>query len=381
MRFCTLGTFEVTHEDQVLTPTAPKQRSVLALLVLHHGGLVPVTSLIEEIWPSNPPVSALTTLQTYIYQLRKLFCAAGNSHDGVLVTKPLGYLARISPKDVDSYVFDQKTSTAQRALDAGDPHRASELLHEATELWRGEALCDVQRGPLLDAHAAQLNETWLQALVLRAEADLQIGRHRELIGELRGLISKYPLHEDLHAKLMLALYRCDRRSQALEVYHDVRRCLDAELGIDPSPNLQKLHQNLLADAPSLRNTEPVVPKRVTVQTAPKIVPAQLPADLPDFAGREADLAELNRLLAFAVERHPPPAVKGRRIRLRYMTQPKTRPPAFALFGTQLKALPEAWLRYLANELRANFDFGGTPLRFTLRTTKNPYAGSERHKKA
>ncbi|MFI5593049.1 BTAD domain-containing putative transcriptional regulator [Amycolatopsis sp. NPDC051758] len=296
MRFNTLGTFEVTHEDRVLTPTAPKQRSVLALLVLCHGGLVPVTSLIEEIWPENPPASALTTLQTYIYQLRKLFCAAGNSHDGVLVTKPLGYLARIAPGSVDSDEFDQLAGDAKHALEAADPLRASQLLHRATALWRGDALCDVQRGPLLDAHAAKLNEAWLQALAMRVEADLQIGRHHELVGELRGLIAKYPLHEDLYAKLMLALYRCDRRSQALQVYHEVRRCLDDELGIDPSPTLQQLHQNVLSDSPSLRRVAPAVRAGTVAAPAPNIVQAQLPADLSDFTGRAAELAELDRLL-------------------------------------------------------------------------------------
>jgi GTP-binding protein len=92
--------------------------------------------------------------------------------------------------------------------------------------------------------------------------------------------------------------------------------------------------------------------------------------------RHIPTADLNRLLALALERHPPPAIRGRRIRLRYMTQPKTRPPTFAIFGNQLKALPEAWLRYLQNELRANFDFGGTPLRLLLRTGKNPYADNK-----
>ncbi|HEX3431245.1 MAG TPA: ribosome biogenesis GTPase Der [Rhizomicrobium sp.] len=105
----------------------------------------------------------------------------------------------------------------------------------------------------------------------------------------------------------------------------------------------------------------------------RLLPAVLSADAA--WNRRIATAELNRLLAMAVERHPPPAIKGRRIRLRYITQPKTRPPTFALFGNQLKTLPDAWLRYLQNELRANFDFGGTPLRFLLRTGKNPYAGA------
>jgi GTP-binding protein len=107
----------------------------------------------------------------------------------------------------------------------------------------------------------------------------------------------------------------------------------------------------------------------------RLLPAIAAADAA--WNRRIPTADLNRLLSRAVERHPPPAIKGRRIRLRYMTQPKARPPTFALFGNQLKELPEAWLRYLQNELRANFDFGGAPLRFLLRTAKNPYAASKR----
>jgi GTP-binding protein len=125
--------------------------------------------------------------------------------------------------------------------------------------------------------------------------------------------------------------------------------------------------------PQIAGAPLVAISAVSGEGLPRLLPAVVTADAA--WNRRIPTADLNRLLSVAVERHPPPAIKGRRIRLRYMTQAKARPPTFALFGNQLKALPEAWLRYLQNELRANFDFGGAPLRFLLRTAKNPYAGS------
>ncbi|GHF28051.1 AfsR/SARP family transcriptional regulator [Streptomyces morookaense] len=293
MHFRALGTFEVEHEGRILTPTAPKQRSVLALLALHHGGLVPISSLIEEIWPSDPPASAVTTLQTYVYQLRRVLSEAVGPSKEILVTKPLGYVANIAPENIDVYRFERLVESGKRELAAGNAKKASEILHQATGVWSGKALCDVHRGPLLEAHAARLDEAGLEALVMQAEADLRIGRHQELVGELRGLVAKHPWHEGLYAKLIVALYRCERRSQALEVYHEVRRGLDDELGIDPSPNLQQLYQAVLSDATWLR-FEPA--PRAVVNRRVAVPPAQLPADLSDFCGRGQELAELDRLL-------------------------------------------------------------------------------------
>jgi GTP-binding protein len=138
--------------------------------------------------------------------------------------------------------------------------------------------------------------------------------------------------------------------------------------------ISALREELDRLLPQIAGAPVVVLSAVSGEGLPRLLPAIVAADAA-WNGR-IPTADLNRLLAVALERHPPPAIKGRRIRLRYMTQAKARPPTFALFGNQLKALPEAWLRYLQNELRANFDFGGTPLRFLLRTAKNPYAQSK-----
>lgn len=279
---------------------------MLALLAMHRGGLVPISTLIEEIWPTDPPATAVTTLQTYVYQLRRTFSEATGNRKDILLTKPLGYVANIPAEDIDVHRFDQLVESGRRELEQQNPHKASELLHAATNLWSGKVLWDVHRGPLLEAHATRLEEAGLQALLIQAEADLRIGRHEELVGELRGLLTSYPWHEGLCAKLMVALYRCERRSHALEIYNEVSRSLAEELGIDPSPNLQKLYQAVLTDAPWLRY-EPESPQAVvTGAAAPALRPAQLPGDLPDFHAREDQLAELDRLLT--PERNAPQVV-------------------------------------------------------------------------
>ncbi|MFC4533215.1 AfsR/SARP family transcriptional regulator [Sphaerisporangium dianthi] len=295
MQFRVLGPLEVLEDDKILTPSALKQRTVLALLVTHRNRVVPVSTLIEEIWGEAPPKSAVTTLQTYVYQVRKLFAAhAGRHADDILVTKPLGYVAAISPDDLDLTVFERSLARGQAALEAGRVEEASAALHTALALRRGDALTDVQRGALLSAQAARIDEAMLRALVLRVEADLRLGRHHELVSELRALVAENPLHEDLYAKLMVALYRSDRRSTALEVYHELRRSLNHELGLDPSPALQRLHQDVLSDAASL---QPPVRARTWGGTLMQNVRlSQLPPDIGDFAGRAGDLAALGRLL-------------------------------------------------------------------------------------
>jgi DNA-binding SARP family transcriptional activator len=296
--FRVLGTFEIAEGDRPLTPTAPKLRTVMALLALHRNRVVSVESLIEEIWSSGPPASAQTTLQTYIYQLRKLFATVPRANE-LLLTKPLGYTAAIKAEDLDSCEFARLVDAGRAALDERRPSEASRLLREAVGLRRGPILADIQRGPLLEAHAAQLEEAVLQALTLRIEADIQLGTHAELIGELRALVSTYPLYEDIRAKLMVVLYRANRRSAALQVYHDLRTRLDEELGLDPSPALQRLHQDVLVDDPSL-NWQPIEPEVVTVAAAPhvaaSVVPAELPADLNGFVGRREELQTLDAAL-------------------------------------------------------------------------------------
>lgn len=248
MKFGILDTFEVTDGSRICTPTAPKLRTVLALLLLRANQVVTTQALIEELWGYEPPRSALTTVQTYIYQLRKTL--DGRKAE-ILITKPLGYVLRVQPGELDLHRFEQLVEDGREALSNGDVEYASSAFRQALELWRRPALADITTGPLLEAHAAALDERRMNALEQRIEADLQLGRHRELIGELKSLIIAHQMHEWFHAALMLALHRSGRRAEALEVYQRLRRFLSEELGLEPSSDLQRLQRAVLTADPSL----------------------------------------------------------------------------------------------------------------------------------
>lgn len=248
MKFTILGMFEVVEGSRIYTPTAPKLRKVLALLLLRANQVVTTQSFIEELWGYEPPRSALTTVQTYIYQLRKML----DGHKAeIIITKPLGYVLRVQPGELDLHRFEQLVKDGQEALSRGDVEYASSALRKALALWRRPALADVSTGPLLEAHVAALGERRMSALEQRIEADLQLGRHRELIGELKSLIIAHQLHEWFHAALMLALCRSGRRAEALDVYQRLRRFLSEELGLEPSSDLQHLQRAVLTADPSL----------------------------------------------------------------------------------------------------------------------------------
>ena len=305
MFFRVLGAFEVISEDgQDLTPSAPKLRRVLALLILNHNKVVQTSSLVDELWGERPPHSSLTTLQTYVYQLRKILPYGNGSASELLLTKPFAYQAAVSPEQIDVHQFHKLVAEGGAALDAGDALRASEMLNAALALWRGPALAGIQLGRLLESHANQLEESRLQALELRMRADLMLGRHQELISELKSLTQLHPMYEEFQAKLMLALYRSGRRIEALDVFRELRQFLVDEQGLEPSTSLQQLHQAVLNADKELDYVP--VSRRPAVEAAPVAVtvPAQLPADLADFTGREGVLAELKCRLSHADADNP-----------------------------------------------------------------------------
>ncbi|MFE2147663.1 BTAD domain-containing putative transcriptional regulator [Streptomyces sp. NPDC059456] len=262
-----LGTLAVREHGVSVTPTAPKPRQVLALLALHADQVVPVSALIEELWAGAPPRSARTTLQTYVLQLRALIATAleqgGADGDGeggtapagrrtakdVLVTLPGGYLLNSGGGTSDVREFDRLAGMGYRAMDAGDFPGAARLLREALSLWSGPAFADVHGGIQLDMETRRLEETRLCALDQRIEADLRIGRHRELLAELTVLASRYRTHENLHGQFMLALHRSGRRGEALDVYQRLRATLVRELGLEPSAALRRLQRSILMASP------------------------------------------------------------------------------------------------------------------------------------
>jgi DNA-binding SARP family transcriptional activator len=277
-----LGVLDVRENGQSIAPTAPKPRQVLALLALHADQVVPVSTLIEELWAGQPPRSARTTLQTYVLQLRDLItlalekeppsASAGTPRrtaKDVLVTSPGGYMLVSGGGPSDVREFERLSGMGYRAMDAGDFKDASRLLREALSLWTGSAFADVQAGAQLEMEAQRLGESRLCALDQRIEADLRLGRHRELLAELTVLTRRYPTHENLHAQFMLALHRSGRRGEALDVYHRLRGILVRDLGLEPSARLRQLQQSILVSAPE----------------APLVSEAQLSALVPHSAER------------------------------------------------------------------------------------------------
>jgi len=192
------------------------------MLTVHADQVVPMASLFEELWGDDIPRSANTTVQTYIYQLRKLLKLAdkatpttGRGHrteTPVLLSHPGGYVLQLrSLADIDAYLFEQLAEQGRQELLSGQVGVAADTLRVAMSLWRGAVLEGVSTGPLLYAQVARLDERRRTVLGLRIEADLKLGRHQEITGELASLVSAEPTREDFSAKLMLALYRCGRR--------------------------------------------------------------------------------------------------------------------------------------------------------------------------
>ncbi|MFD8203507.1 BTAD domain-containing putative transcriptional regulator [Streptomyces sp. NPDC059701] len=254
-----LGALDVRENGVSVAPTAPKPRQVLALLALHADRVVPVGDLIEELWSGTPPRSARTTLQTYVLQLRELIATAlapgadaarpaPRTPKDLLATAPGGYLLTRAGGRSDVRDFEHLTGQGYRAMDAGDFAGASRTLHGALRLWTGDAFADVPAGPQLALEAARLHESRLCALDQRIEADLRLGRHREVLAELTVLTSRHPTHENLHAQFMLALHHCGRRGEALAAYQRLHTTLERDSGMRPSPRLRRLQQSVLTAA-------------------------------------------------------------------------------------------------------------------------------------
>jgi DNA-binding SARP family transcriptional activator len=247
LRFHVLGPLELHTAHGVFVPRGPKIRQILALLALRPNQVVEVDTLAEELWDGRPPNTDLTTIRTHVYHLRKMLERESNvpSSAELLVTQPAGYLLRLEPEQLDSAVFTVEVDRARRLLDAGQADAASGVLRTALERWRGPALANVGVGRVLSRHLAHLRELKMHALELRIEADMLLGRHRQLIPELRALIAENPLNEWFHAQLIDALRRCGRRGEALTAFHALRTLLDDELGLAPSLELQRLQHEIL----------------------------------------------------------------------------------------------------------------------------------------
>ncbi|WP_449348375.1 BTAD domain-containing putative transcriptional regulator [Streptomyces shaanxiensis] len=348
VRFAVLGPVSAWRGAVEVDLGPPRQRAVLAVLLLAEGGRVPVDGLVDALWGDAPPASAVGSVRTYVHRLRR---ALG---EGASLIRSVGdaYVVRALAEDLDLAAFRELTARADAARREGDPRRAATHLRNALALWRGPALSGV-RGAFAQARSEQLEALRLSALESLLAIRLDLGGHTQVVPELAALVAGRPLDERFRELLMLALYRSGRQSAALQTYTEARTLLAEELGVDPAPGLQRLYERILRADPGLlavrddggpaAGTGPgttasaVTPSDVTpadmtpfdppafgtttatppadpgpridpaaqanatattttVPASPFPVPAQLPSDLPGFVGREAELDEACALI-------------------------------------------------------------------------------------
>jgi SARP family transcriptional regulator, regulator of embCAB operon len=249
-----LGPLSANLNQGQVAPSAAKPRQILALLAFNAGWVVPAGTLVEELWGDYPPRSSATTLQTYILQLRNRLDAASvgpSPAREILSTRHGGYLLDEAACRTDVDEFNRLSLAGRAAAEGGDYRAASEQLSQALALWRGPALADVPLGRVLELEASSLGETRLAVLERRIEADLALGRHADLLGELTLLTGRNPMNETFCALLMIALYGSGDVRRSLEAFQSLRIVLRDELGVEPSPRLRRLQQAVLSGDPAL----------------------------------------------------------------------------------------------------------------------------------
>jgi len=253
IEFGMLGPLEVSRAGHSVTLGGPRQRAVLALLLLEANRVVSMDRLAEEVWAGHPPNGWSTTLQTYVFHLRRALepDRPRGAAAAVLVTRDRGYLLHVDRAYVDSAVFEEGFAAGRAALEAGRCAEAAQTLRRVLGLWRGPVLANLADYAFTRPEAARLQELRLAALEVRIQADLALGRHDALTAELDGLAREHSLRERLHGQLMLALYRSGRQADALAAYRRARDLLAEELGIDPGEPLERLHAGILAHDPEL----------------------------------------------------------------------------------------------------------------------------------
>jgi YVTN family beta-propeller protein len=245
IEFHLLGSLEALEDGVPIGLGAPRQRALLTMLLIHRGRTVSADSLIDALWGETPPPSAVKIVQGYVSNLRRTLGGA------VLSTAGHGYRLSVEPESTDLDRFERLVAEGRRALERGEAEAAARTLREAIDLWRGPALAEFADEPFAQPEAARLEEMRLAALTQRIDADLMLGDHLRVAGELQALLRDHPLREAFAAQLMLALYRSGRQADALACYHDIRARLVDELGLEPGPALHELQQAILVQDASL----------------------------------------------------------------------------------------------------------------------------------
>jgi DNA-binding SARP family transcriptional activator/tetratricopeptide (TPR) repeat protein len=303
-----LGSVDVIVDGQSRPVSGARRKALLAVLALHAGEIVGTDRLIEIVWADGAPVTVYNSIQSHVSNLRRLLTVKT-----AIVARPPGYVldlastGPVSAADLSTTTDVTDVLQAERLIRLGrqatDPADTVSHLRAALDLWRGPSLADVSGTAWLDGQAQRLERIRLETIHDLVEARLVLGEHSQLVPELERLTQQYPLREDLHGQLMLALYRTGRQADALATYQRLRRTLDDDLGIDPSPELRELHAAILRQEPHLAAAAPppapIIVTTLPAQTTP--VPAQLPPAVAAYAGRTYELEQLDRWLAGASE--------------------------------------------------------------------------------
>ncbi|WP_440100204.1 AfsR/SARP family transcriptional regulator [Streptosporangium sp. H16] len=302
MRFDILGPTRIRLDGgRVVTVGGQGMRALLVMLLLDAGRVVTTERLIGGLYGDDPPASAANALQSQVSRLRRTLGV-----QEMIEFHPAGYRIAAGADAVDAHRFERLAAEGRRALASGEHGRTVGLLGEALSLWRGPALADVGESPFAQAPSARLERLRLDCVEDRVQAELELGRHRELVAELQELTAAHPFRERLYGQLMRALYNAGRRAEALEVYEGARRILGEEFGVDPSAELAAVHLAVLRADPALTGASGDIAADATGDgTAGVTVDGAAPvrsglwAPLTSFVGRENEMSRLRALLGEA----------------------------------------------------------------------------------
>jgi SARP family transcriptional regulator, regulator of embCAB operon len=251
MRYEILGPLRLRRGEEAAFVGARKVETLLAALLIRSDQVVAGGRLKEEIWGGSPPRRASAAMHVYVSQLRKILAHPRDSASPI-VTKPPGYMLQLGPDDeLDVHEFEQRLRQGRAHIQQRRHQAACASLKSALDMWVGPALVGVSGGPMIGAFVAYLEDARVECYEMLLDAQLTMGRHRELVGQLQSLISDYPLSEVFYRQLMLALYRSERQAEALRVYDNARRVLQDELGLEPGQPLRELQRSILLADPRL----------------------------------------------------------------------------------------------------------------------------------
>ena len=298
--FRILGPLTALAGDATVPVRGARQRVVLTMLLMEANRIVPVGRLVEAVWGHAPPATARSQIQMAVSELRRTFTESTGAK--LIASYPAGYAIEVGQSAVDALRFDRLVAEAREAVRRGDAAAGVDALRRALGLWSGDVGSGLS-STLLEAAAVQLNEQRLSVLEECLGLELKLGKHHDVIGELRGLVARYPLREGLHASLMTALYRDGRQAEALEAGRQAKHILAELHGLDPGEKLVDLERAILASDPSLTLADPESGTEPASRS--RRPPHQLPAGLSDFVGRDDVVAELRGRLTRGADYNAP----------------------------------------------------------------------------